>query len=316
MSYLNSIIYDKILNIYNKSPLLFLPKDFGGKVYLDIPQMGVADGNDEIFLQFKEELSFDHLNPTEIWRRYDCPMSLEIIQNLRVIVVVYPYTKEIKKAKNISSNHPSKIFHLARNYAKYFIANGSEQLCAFFRTMGYLAISPTVYSLLNVSENEKNYGGWSDRHCAYVAGLGTLSLQNALITRNGCNNRICSIITNAPLEITPRVIDNPNGLCSFYRIHSCGTCKRCCPVGAITNEGLEFEKCESYCKKVNKEMNTILEPYLRQISFRKKSVVKTSTDFPVGCAMCQIKVPCTSRIPKKLQFKVGKNNLFGNTKEK
>ncbi len=316
MNDLNDIVYNKILKIHKNNPLVLLPNKFGGKPYLDIPQMGVVDGNDTIFEEFKKELGTEHLYPSEFWKLYGCPSSSEIIHNLTVLVMVYPYTKEIKKTKGISRNYPSKIFYIAQNYARYFITDASEQLCAFLRTMGYLAINPTLSPIVNTGGKDKTNGIWNERNYAYAAGLGTLSLQNALITVNGCNNRIGSIITNAPLEITPRLFDGFNSLCSFYRIHSCGTCKKRCPADAISNEGLDLNKCVNYCNEINKEMNEIIEPYFGKNSSGKKVEIKPSKDFPVGCALCQIKVPCTSRIPLKLQLKVGKNNLFNVPKKK
>jgi len=44
---------------------------------------------------------------------------------------------------------------------------------------------------------------------AFAAGLGTFSLHEAFISEAGCNIRLASVITDAPLEITPRKGDEP-----------------------------------------------------------------------------------------------------------
>jgi len=54
---------------------------------------------------------------------------------------------------------------------------------------------------------------WSERHIAFAAGLGTFSLTRAVITSKGCNVRFASLVTNAPLEVTPRKNNDPTANC-------------------------------------------------------------------------------------------------------
>jgi epoxyqueuosine reductase QueG len=45
---------------------------------------------------------------------------------------------------------------------------------------------------------------WSERHAAYVAGLGTFGIHGALITEKDCSGRIGSVVTDLEIAPTPR----------------------------------------------------------------------------------------------------------------
>ena len=120
-----------------------------------------------------------------------------------------------------------------------------------------------------------------------------------IIGSSSCNVRMTSIVTNAPLEITPRKSDDPHANCLFF---AKGTCKKCaenCPAGAITEEGHDKNKCYAYGQKISRKMNQrigkILKPHWRMINGEYKEQQP-----PVGCAFCQFQVPCMDKNPVKL----------------
>ena len=50
-------------------------------------------------------------------------------------------------------------------------------------------------------EDEPVYGSmWSERHVAYVCGLGTFGLSKGIITRRGMAGRFCSLVTELELD--------------------------------------------------------------------------------------------------------------------
>ena len=112
---------------------------------------------------------------------------------------------------------------------------------------------------------------WSERHVAFVCGMGTFGLSKGLITERGVAGRFGSVIVDAPLEVTPRPYTDIYEYCT-----KCGACMRC-PAGAITlEEGKSHEKCSAYVHTLR---------------------VKYAPRF--GCGKCQVKVPCERGIPKK-----------------
>jgi epoxyqueuosine reductase len=66
---------------------------------------------------------------------------------------------------------------------------------------------------------------WSERHAAYVAGLGTFSLNDGFITEKGIAHRCGSVITNVVIPPTKRICADPWSNCLFFREGSCGLCQ-------------------------------------------------------------------------------------------
>ncbi|MFX1476807.1 MAG: hypothetical protein ACFFCI_01625, partial [Promethearchaeota archaeon] len=136
----------------------------------------------------------------------------------------------------------------------------------------------------------------SERHIAFAAGLGSFSLHEGFISEIGSNIRICSVITNASLDLTPRESDDPYRNCLYYAKGTCMECVKKCPAAAISEKGHDKLKCWRYGRKVEAEMNkrlgSILKPYWRRIEgeMRKQNP-------PVGCAFCQYGVPCMDKNP-------------------
>ena len=113
---------------------------------------------------------------------------------------------------------------------------------------------------------------WSERHVAYVCGLGTFSLSKGLITERGVSGRFGSVVTDAPLPVTKR---RYTGLYDYCLM--CGACVRNCPAQAISLEhGKSHHLCCSY-------FDTLREKYAPRF----------------GCGKCQVNVPCERRIPQK-----------------
>lgn len=69
--------------------------------------------------------------------------------------------------------------------------------------------------------------GWSHRHIAFIAGLGTFGINNMLITEKGCCGRIGGIVTNAAVGRTRK---DGHELCLYKYNGSCGKCTERCVV--------------------------------------------------------------------------------------
>jgi epoxyqueuosine reductase QueG len=126
--------------------------------------------------------------------------------------------------------------------------------------------------------------------------LGTFSLPETFITALGCNIRLTSVITDAPLTITPRSSDGPYGNCPHYVDGSCGECISKCPVGAITREGHDKRKCSRFVRKMRETMGkrpfrVMMKPHYQRLNGVERPVYR------VGCALCQFGVPCTDKNP-------------------
>jgi epoxyqueuosine reductase len=150
--------------------------------------------------------------------------------------------------------------------------------------------------LFTILTNGRSRSTWSERHVAFAAGLGTINLHEALITEVGCNVRLASVVTDAPLELTKRKSDDPYANCLFYSKGICRECEDKCPAGAITQKGYDKILCYNYVQKIARKMISCLQPFLK-LYIRRVNGVLSSPTFPVGCAFCQFGVPCMDKNP-------------------
>jgi epoxyqueuosine reductase QueG len=125
---------------------------------------------------------------------------------------------------------------------------------------------------------------WSERHAAYAAGLGTFSLNDGFITEKGIAHRCGSIITNETITPTRKTCRDPWSNCLFSRDGSCGLCIERCPVGAISRQGHDKEKCQAF-----------VYGELRKSAGVLYGVMET------GCGLCQTRVPCECKIPDGME---------------
>ncbi|UCD85558.1 MAG: hypothetical protein JSU92_05040, partial [Deltaproteobacteria bacterium] len=165
-----------------------------------------------------------------------------------------------------------------------------------FQAVGGM-ISPAFQLNLRDGEPGFLYAVWSERHIAFAAGLGTFSLHEGLITEAGCNIRLGSVITDAPLEVTPRKSDDPYANCLHFAGEECMKCVPRCAGNAITEDGHDKDKCYLRGQVVAEEMERRLGPLLKL--YYRNVEGNAIESYPVGCALCQFGVPCTSKNPVK-----------------
>ncbi|MFW9874397.1 MAG: hypothetical protein ACFFG0_14925 [Candidatus Thorarchaeota archaeon] len=291
---MNDLLLKFLEDLFSTSELNRLPESHGGRRIFSNPIIGVSKGDDPIFEKFKDVAAPRHMTPTEIWIASELPEVINLASTLRIISIVCPFTSEIREESMNAKIMPAEIYSIGRNYANAFKIDVMKQVIKFFQKRNFTATAGMLSKAFDI------YSGflstWSERHVAFAAGLGTFSLHEGFISEIGCNIRLCSIITNAPLEITPRKSDNPYGNCLYYSKGTCRKCEEKCPAAAISEKGHDKFKCWTYGRKIETEMNarlgSILKPHYRRI--RGKTREQTP---PVGCAFCQFGVPCMDKNP-------------------
>ncbi len=152
-----------------------------------------------------------------------------------------------------------------------------------------------VFRVLRQDQSPEFYSVWSERHIAFAGGLGTFSLHEGLITEAGCNVRFGSVVTDAPMDATGRMSDEPYANCLHYTTGECRDCARRCPGDAIDEGGHDKIKCREYGQIVAKEMTERLRSFLKPREQRPGS--NRGVSYAVGCAFCQFGVPCMDRNP-------------------
>jgi epoxyqueuosine reductase len=223
----------------------------------DTPLVGVASAEDPLFVRLKEPnvVGSFHLSPSE-W----------LVGSKTVISYFLPFSITVRKANQLVGL-PATEWLYARIEGEMFNTALRSFLIDFFIKAGYQAMSPALDSRFAIINRKSN---WSERHVAFIAGLGTFSLNCSLITKCGSAGRIGSVIVNADLEPTERYYETIDENCI-----KCGACIRRCPPRAIHENGKEHTPCSNYLDQI-------------LARFRPR----------YGCGKCQTAVPCEDRIPR------------------
>jgi epoxyqueuosine reductase len=234
------------------------------KIY-DPPLVGFASVNDPLFLRFKEPeiVGEDHLLPGEC------------LEGAKTVISYFlPYTLEVRKS-NREKGIASQEWISGRIEGEIFNDAVRRFLVDYLHHQEAQAIAPTISPLFKFKRVSSN---WSERHIAFVAGLGTFGLHKHLITEKGCAGRFGSVVTDMLMETTLRKYNTPYEYCPWYEDNSCGACIQRCPVGAIKKEGKDKQICRNYLVKE-------IMPRFNQ---------------RYGCGKCSVAVPCEYRIPAKV----------------
>jgi len=248
------------------------------------PLIGISSGADELYEFLKKDIAPDaYWTPQEAFSYAYPDQGLVDPESLRVIAWVLPQTQSTRQAHRKAKTMPSKEWSKSRHYGE--IVN--EKLRAFvvelFLAEQIQACAPVMLPHWSRIDSVR-YGFascWSERHAAYICGLGTFGLSDGLITAAGKAVRIGSVIVKDTLETTPRPYSHHNEWCLFHSKTGCNACIKRCPAGAISETGHDKEKCKKYIREV-----TALHVEEKQLGFKVNS-----------CGLCQTKVPCEAENP-------------------
>ncbi len=237
------------------------------------PIVGYASADDELFNKYKSEYEI-------MYNQFMMPK--EWLDSAKTVIsIFFPYTSEVKKSNSIDKKMPSKEWLHGRYEGQKIINNCCKYIVSKLISEGYSAVSPTIDDRLNAVigthlenqndlDNTKYNSNWSERHIAFIAGLGTFGLSKGLITAKGVAGRFASIITNYEHDTTKRAYKGIYENCTM-----CGECIAKCPVKAITFEG---GKDHTKCSRLVDYTLTRYNPRY-------------------ACGKCQVGVPCESNTP-------------------
>ncbi len=254
---------------YISKQIAISKKSVGMKIF-DEPIWGFGDPEDEYFKVLKKS--------SVIGEHILLPKDL-LLQAKTVISFFLPFTKTVRESNSMENVWPSEEWLHGRIEGQAFLSKFSTLLQTELIREGYTSIVPSLsenfWSKAKYNNNSPHpkasfTSNWSERHTAFVCGLGTFGLSKGLITEKGMAGRFGSIITELYLKPDMRKYKDIYEYCSM-----CGECVKNCPVNAIS---IENGKNHNTCSK-----------------FIDKTLDKYNPRY--GCGKCQVSTPCEYQIP-------------------
>ncbi|MCE5337032.1 MAG: epoxyqueuosine reductase [Desulfobacteraceae bacterium] len=272
-------IESAIQQFCSDSPENSLANETGEKAW-DTPLVGFSNGNDTHYQQFKEDIGSFFLTPIEIFRKA-FPSVTAIPSHLTVISWILPQTQATRSDNRAQMVRTSERWARSRHFGEKFNVALRDHLCDLLLRHGIEAVAPSNAPFFEraVSEHYSLASNWSERHAAYVSGLGTFGLCDGLITKLGKAVRCGSVIAHMEVPPTERPYSNHHAYCLHFSKGRCDGCIKRCPVGAVTKAGHDKIKCENYLKAMSRHTRE-----------------KFGFEAP-ACGFCQTGVPCEMRIP-------------------
>ncbi|MGD0660958.1 MAG: 4Fe-4S double cluster binding domain-containing protein [Syntrophorhabdales bacterium] len=251
------------------------------------PLIGFSRGDDPLYEKIKNDVGPFYWTPWDAFGRA-FPSSDASDEDLTVISWVLPHTDRTKADSRKGTSYPSERWARARKYGEEFNIRLRDHVVDGLMASGCEAVAPTNHPSWErkVSERYGFASVWSERHAAYVAGLGTFGLCDGLITPAGKAMRCGSVIARIQIPPTERPYTDHHAYCLHFSRGTCGKCIERCPVGAITREGHDKKKCLAY-----------------EDDFTTPYVLSHFGIAAYGCGLCQTGVPCESRIPVRREHR-------------
>lgn len=240
----------------------------------DPPLVGFGDAHDGLFDKYKKPAVIGpwHMSPDE-W----LPGAETVVS------IFFPFSEDVRRS-NRSGDQPSYEWLYGRIEGQAYIAVFSGKLKELIENNGIAVCVPSIDARFRSFKRGEGLDGysdarpdtygsrWSERHAAYVCGLGTFGLSKGLITSRGIAGRFTSLIISDKITPDKRPYSGIYDYCPM-----CGACAKNCPAGAITIEnGKDHILCEKW-------LNRTAEKYAPRY----------------GCGKCQTGVPCENCIPVK-----------------
>ena len=244
------------------------------------PLVGYASAGDPLFEALKEHVGPNHWTPAEAFALGSGEQVPP--HDLTAISWVLAQTALTKADNRKEERFPSERWARARIFGQ----RGNFELHRLLREAlaeaGIEAVAPSL-----LPEWQQYPPGirpvtstWSERHIAYVAGLGTFGLCDGLITARGKAVRFGSVVARTVISPTPRPYKSHTEYCLYYSRGICQACVKRCPVGSVSPAGRDKSRCAEH-----------LQPHTEDF-------VRQHFGFDgYGCGLCQTGVPCESGIP-------------------
>ena len=226
----------------------------------DQPLIAVGDAADPLFAELQK--------PESVGPQMRLPSDW-LASAQSVISYFLPFSEHVRESNRGDGPVSPEWLH-GRIEGQMFNMRLGEHIERLVRAAGYEAVCPACHPDMHATHYDEDpkvayRSNWSERHVAYICGLGTFSLTRGIITEKGMAGRFGSVVVSATLPITTRPYTTIDEYCI-----KCGSCVERCPVNAIS---LETGKDNYACHQELIASKELYPGYL-------------------GCGKCQVDVPC------------------------
>lgn len=181
---------------------------------------------DSRFQRLKDMAASDHLLPWELLRKART-----------VIVFFVPFAKFLP-LENRPGSLPSRSWGVAYVETNELISTICETIKGKLEALGKKCeTTPPTHNFDPVRLQSR----WSHKHLGFLCGLGKFGHNAQLITPSGCAGRLGSLVTEAEIQEEPPV--EKEEACLHKAGLKCLKCVKRCPVGALTEDGLDRKAC-------------------------------------------------------------------------
>lgn len=246
------------------------------------PLVGFARGDDSLWRQCKDHIGDFFWTPEEAFK-LTYPQAPASPEELGVVVWILPQTAATREENAKQDKYPARRWAHALNYGEKFNRTLRKTVSDTLNVQGVQALAPMLSTRWDIRESKTTgrSSNWSERHAAFIAGLGTFGLCDGLITAKGKAIRAGSVVARLSLEATERPYEGIRDYCLFFTQGNCGKCIPRCPMKAISERGHDKKKCAKHVKVNCTEFTS------RQYGFTIDA-----------CGLCQVGVPCMDHIPE------------------
>ncbi len=247
----------------------------------DPPFVGVASADDPWFRRFQDDIIGPwHWTPQEALALVDPQATAR-----SVVCWVLPVAEPARLANREATEFPARLWAYVRTFGEHFNSRIRQGVVTRLAVEGHTAVAPQIAPENEIALHPRVglSSRWSERHAAFVAGLGTFGISGGLITRRGIAHRIGSVVTDLELPVTERPYgDDPFAWCLKSARDTCGACIERCPVGSVGES--VHERVKSACAEHSGRI-------------RQAGPELYGWEGIYGCGLCQTAVPCETRNP-------------------
>ena len=248
-----------------------------------MPMVGFSSAADPLYPFYKKHIDEKFYRLPQEWLQSEYGREFDP-KEVSVISWVLPQTEHTRQLCRDCTDCPPLQWLMVRVHGEECNCTLASALEGWLREQGLEAVAPMSSAEFSWGDSERFVwiSNWSERHTAFISGLGTFGLCDGLISKVGKAVRYGSVIVHAKLTPTPRDYTEYNEYCQAK--NGCTACIRRCPAGAITLDGGHDKvKCREYQREHVKPLSHDRYGY----------------DGLAVCGLCQTGVPCEHGLPPK-----------------